>query len=476
MREKILSNFIWKFAERSGAQAIQFVVQIILARILEPKLYGTLALVTVVLAIMNVFVDSGFGNALIQKKDADELDFSTVFFFNIFICTVLYFLLFLFAPWIADYYGIDELTALIRALGLTLVISGFKNVQQAYVSRTLQFKRFFHATLLGTICAAVLGIAMAYRGYGIWALVVQYLVKALLDTIILWVTVKWHPRRGFSLHRLKELFSYGWKLLASGLLDTVYSNVSQLIIGKVYTSMDLAFYNRGNQFPQTIIENINTSMNSVLFPVMSEEQEKKDCLRSMTKRAIKVSTYVIAPMMIGLVVIAPTVVSVILSEKWLSCVPYLRIFCLIYLFYPIHTVNLNAIKALGRSDYFLKLEIVKKILGITILIFTMRFGVMAMAYGLLASSIFGQVINTWPNKRLFGYQYFDQLRDISGEVIISLVMGISVFVTGIFCVRLSQIVMMMIQIMVGFLFYLLLSVVLKMESFEYILATLRKSM
>lgn len=258
---------IWRFLERCGAQGVTFLVSIVLARLLDPSVYGTVALVTVFTAILQVFVDSGMGNALIQKKDADDLDFSSVFYFNLSACILLYVGMFFAAPLIASFYNMPDLTPVVRVLSLTLIISGVKNVQKAYVSRNLLFKKFFFATLGGTIGAAVIGIWMAWKGYGVWALVAQHLFNATLDTIILWVTVKWRPKRVFSLERLKGLFSYGWKLLVSALLDTGYNNLRSLIIGKLYTSADLAFFNRGKQFPNLVVTNINTSIDSVLLPI-----------------------------------------------------------------------------------------------------------------------------------------------------------------------------------------------------------------
>ena len=237
----VISNLVWRFAERCGAQLVSFIVSIVLARILAPEDYGTIALVTVFTAILQVFVDSGLGTALIQKKDADEIDFSSVFYFNFVVCLILYLGMFAAAPFIADFYGDVTLVPVIRILSLTIVISGVKGIQQAYVSRNMLFKRFFFSTIGGTIFSAVLGIAMAYAGFGIWALVAQQLSNTFIDTLILWITVRWRPTKSFSWTRLKYLLSFGWKLLVSSLLDTAYNNLRNLIIGKMYSSSDLAF-------------------------------------------------------------------------------------------------------------------------------------------------------------------------------------------------------------------------------------------
>ena len=471
-QKSVFYNLFWRFAERCGAQAVSLVVSIILARLLAPEAYGTIALAMVFINILQVFVDSGMGTALIQKKDADDLDFSSVFYFNIAACLVLYAGLFLAAPSIAQFYGDPALTALVRALSLTVVVSGVRNIQQSYVSRHLLFKRFFFSTIGSTLASAVVGIAMAYAGFGVWALVGQSLSNVVTGTIILWATVPWRPRRMFSWQRLKSLLSFGWKLLVSSLLDTGYNNLRSLIIGKLYSSADLAYYNQGDKLPNLVITNINTSIDSVLLPTMANEQDDPARVRSMTRRAIKTSTYVMAPLMMGLAACAEPLIRLILTEKWLPCVPFLRIFCITYMFWPIHTANLNAIKALGRSDLFLKLEIVKKIVGLTILLCTMWHGVMAMAYSLLLSSVLSQIINTWPNRKLLRYHYLNQLADILPALLLACAMGLAVY-----CIQFlgwGDLPTLCVQVPVGAALYLAGSALLRLDSFLYLRSTAEK--
>ena len=467
-----MSNMLWRLAERLGAKGVEFIVSIVLARLLVPEVYGTIALVTVFIAIMQVFVDSGLGNALVQKKDADQIDFSTVFYFNIAFCLVLYALLFLLSPLIAAFYNDPALTPVIRVLGLTIVVSGVKNVQQAYVSRHMLFHRFFFATLGGTIGAAVIGIYLAYRGYGVWALVAQQVFNVALDTIILWFTVRWRPIRAFSFDRLKVLFSFGWKLLVSLLIDTVYSEIRQLIIGKKYTKADLAFYNRAKQFPLFLTSNINTSINSVLFPAMSSVQDDRERVKAMTRRAIKTSTYIMAPMMLGLAACGKPIVQILLTDKWLPCVPYLTIFCITYMFYPIHSSNLNAIKAMGRSDLFLKLEIIKKIVGVVALLISMQFGVMAMAYSLLITNVIAQIINTWPNRELLNYSYLEQLKDILPALLLAVGMALIVYAAE--WIGLNKYLTLLIQVPLGMGIYIAGSRLLHIDSFDYVLSMLKE--
>lgn len=462
----VASNLIWRLAERWGAQGVSFVVSIVLARFLLPEDYGLVAIVTVITSILNVFIDSGMANALIQKKDADDLDFSTVFYFNMTFCIVLYLVVYIAAPWIGKLYHSQTLIPVLRVLSLTLVIAGIKNTQMSYVSKTMQFRRFFFSTLGGTITAAVVGIIMAYHGYGVWALVVQQLVNSTIDTSILWITVRWRPKLVFSFSRLRKLVSFGWKILASNLLDTVYNNVRTLIIGVIYSSSDLGLYNKGKSFPWLIIENINSAINSVLLPAMSSKQDDKESLKNMTRRSIKISTYVIAPIMMGLFFTATPLIRILLTEKWLPCVPFMRIFCVAYMFYPIHTANLNAILAKGRSDIFLKLEIIKKVVGIIALLISMNISVMAMAYSLLITTVFSMIINSWPNRKLLSYTLLEQLLDIFPGILLALGMGIGVW--SIHFLNIPDLLLLCIQVVLGILIYISGSIVFKMDSWHYI--------
>ncbi len=470
-RNSVFSNLIWRFFERIGAQLVAFVVSIVLARLLNPEAYGTVALLSVFIAILQVFVDSGLGNALIQKKEADNLDFSTVFYTNIVFCTFLYILLFIMSPYIAMYYNNSSMSSYMRVLGITVFISGIKNVQQAYVSRNMLFKKFFFSTLGGTIIAGIIGVFLALNGYGIWALIAQQVINLSIDTIILWFTVEWRPDKKFSFGRLKALFNYGSKLLVSSLLDTLYNNLRSLIIGKYYSSSDLAFYNQGDKFPQIIVTNVNTSIDSVLLPVMSKEQDDMYRVKTMTRKSIKMSTYIMAPLMMGLAFCGESVIGLILTEKWLPATLYMQIFCISYMFWPIHTANLNAIKAMGRSDIFLKLEILKKIIGLSALIVAMFISVKAIAFSLLFTTFVSQIINSTPNKKLLKYGYLEQLKDILPSVCLAILMGIVIYPISL--LGFSYFVTLIIQIPIGALIYILGSKILHLDSFNYLLGIIK---
>ena len=470
--ENVSSNLLWRLLERFGAQGVTLIVSIVLARVLDTEVYGTVALVTVITTILQVFVDCGLGSALIQKKNTDSLDFSTVFYFNFLVCVILYIGLFLLAPSISKFYKRPVLTSLIRVSGLILIISGFKNIQNAYVSRHLLFKKYFFATLGGTLTAAFIGIYMAYNGMGVWSLVTQNLVNQFIDTLILWFVVKWRPTLEFSFQRLKGLFSYSWKLLISSLLDTLWNQLRQLIIGKRYSSNDLAFYNKGNEYPYYATLALNSSIDSVLLPVMSSAQDNVYEVKVMTRRAIKTSSYILWPIMMGLAACSKTLISVILTDKWLPSVPYLIIFCIVYAFYPIHTANLNAIKALGRSDLFLKLEVIKKTLNLLIIFSTMWYGVFWLAFGSIIGSILGQLINSWPNRELLNYRYKEQILDILPYIVISVSMSLVVY--SLSFLNLANWQILFLQISVGVIFYVSISYILKIDSFHYCINIVKK--
>lgn len=471
-KNRATSGLLWTFLERFGAQCVTLIVSIILARLLDPVVFGTVAIVTVFMEILNVFIDSGLGNALIQKKDADDIDFSSVFYFNIFMCIALYLVLFFLAPLMSRFYGMAELTDIIRVMGLSLIVSGVRNIQRAFVSRKLQFKRFFFATIGGTLGAAALGIWMAYRGFGVWALVAQGLFNNVVGTVILWLTVKWRPKRVFSFTRFRGLFSFGWKLLVSDLINTVYNNLRQLIIGKMYTTQSLAMYNRGYMIPNVFVININSAIDSVLFPVMSSAQDDVNVVRAMTRRSIRISSYIMWPVMMGIAACSTPLVSILLTDKWLPCVPFLIIFCISYAFLPLQTANLNAIKALGRSEIYLKLEIIKKIVGFAILAATMWFGPLVMAASNLLFAVINYLINAFPNRKLLNYSYGQQIMDAAPPMLLS------AFMFGIvYCVRfleLSNWLTLIIQIPLGVLIYVGGSRLFKFESFTYLFSTVKE--
>lgn len=466
LQKKVFSGLFWKFGERIGAQAVSFVVSIILARLLLPSDYGVIALITIFIDIANVFVSSGFGAALVQKKDADEVDFSSVFYFSILMSWVLYGIVFAFAPAVAGFYRKPILIPVLRVMALKLPLAGVNSVQHAYVQKKMLFKRFFFSTLIGTAGSAVVGIIMAYMGFGPWALVAQYLFNSTMDTVILWFTVKWRPVWVFSYERMKTLFGFGWKMLCSELIHTSYSQVRSLIIGKVYTEKDLAFYNQGGKLPGIIVTNINSSISSVLFPAMTMKQDNKEKMKEVVRLSIRVSSYVMWPLMIGLMVMTEPVVRLIFTDKWLPCVPFMQIACIQYALEPVQTANVQAVKAMGKGRTYLIMEIVKKSFGILMIVAVMHQGVMAIALTAMVVTFFAAFVNSMPNRKFLGYTYREQLADLLPSVFLAGVMGVCVFLAG--KIPAPAIVSICIQLVSGVVTYILLSRIFKISQFEYI--------
>ena len=358
----VLSSLFWKLMERGGTQGIQFIVQIVLARLLLPEDYGLIALVTIFIALANTFIQSGFNTALIQKKDADEVDFSSVLYLSLLAAGILYIVLYMSSSVIANFYQEPELTSVLRVLSITLFFGAFNSIQNAYVAKNMMFKELFFSSLGAMLISGVVGVIAAYMGFGVWALVIQQLTNQCMVTVIMWFTVKWRPKFIFSLKRVKVLFSYGSRLLASALISRLYMDIGTLIIGRIYSPAILGFYNRGEQFPQLIVSNIDGSIQSVMLPTLSAHQDDRVRVKDMVRRSIVTSSFIMLPMMVGLAVVAEPVVKILLTDKWLPSVPFLRIFCASYALMPVHTANLQAINALGRSDIFLRLEIIKNII------------------------------------------------------------------------------------------------------------------
>ena len=417
----IVNGFFWRFAERCGVQLISAVVSILLARILTPDDYGKVALVTVFNNIMYVLLDCGIGTALVQKKEVDELDYSSAFFFSIVISFVLYGGMFVAAPYLAAFYNDPSMTPIFRGISLTVAVCGIKTIQQAHVTRNMKFQYFFYSS--------------------------------------------WRPKMEFSWQHLKGLLSYGWKLLASSLSSVIYNNLRSLIIGKMYTSADLAYYNQGDNLTYNIASSVDTSIESVLFPVMSSLQDDRAQVKNMTRRSIKTCTYIIAPVMMSTAFCAEPLVRLILTEKWLPCVLFLRVFCLGYACWPIITANLNAAKAVGRSDLYLKCQLLNEGVCILLLLATFRVSVEAIAYGMLITNVVTQILDAQLNKKLIGYGYLEQMRDILPTLLLAAGAGLCMYL--VIFLHLPDLLTVIIQVVVGLGIYLTGSAILELDTFEY---------
>ena len=473
LKNKAFSGMIWKFMERICAQVVSLIVSIVLARILMPDDYSIVSIVTIFFTFCNVFISGGLNTALIQKKDADVEDYSTVLHTSMFVALILYMVMFFLAPSIANLYSKQILIPVIRIMSLTFFINAFKSVLSAYTSSNLQFKKFFFSTIVGTIISAFVGIYMAINGYGAWALVAQQMTNSLLDTLILYLTTKYRIIFKVSFKKLKSLFSYGWKIFVSSIISVIYDQINPLIVGVKYTSKDLAYYSKGQSYPGLINSTISDTLQSVLFPIMSKVQDNKEMVLSVTRKYIKVASYVIFPMMIGLFSVSDIFVEVVLTEKWLPIVPYIQIFCFSYMLNIIQVGNLQAIKAIGRSDITLILEIVKKsfYLIIIILFVILSKNPIVLALSSIVCTVFATVVNTYPNRKLLGYKYKYQLNDLLPNLIISIIMGIVVYL--IKYIQISKVLILILHVFIGIIVYILLSKFTKNENLYYLIDYVR---
>lgn len=464
IQNKAINGLFWSFFERIGQQGIQFLITIILARLLLPEQFGLIAMLTIFMAVAQSFVDSGFGSALIQKQDASHLDECSIFYFNIMVGCMVAGLLFLSAPWIAAFYRIPLLTPLARVLSLNLIINAFGVVHTALITKRIDFKAQMKVSVVAGILSGSIGIAMAYRGYGVWSLVAQSIASNLFRTALLWFFLPWRPSWMFSWVSLRSMFSFGSKLLYSGLLDTIYNNLYLVVIGKMFSATELGYYTRAAQtqlFPSAIL---SSTVNRVTFPVFSSMQDDMARLKRATRKALSSLAMFNFPLMIGLAVVAKPLVLVLLTDKWLPCVPYLQLLCVVGLLYPLHVINLNVLMAQGRSDLFFRLEIYKKATITAAIFLTARWGIIAMIYGQIATSILAYYMNSYYTGKLISYPPSEQIKDFFPLLFLASLMGFGVFLAGYLPLH-NNLALLLSQVSIGIILYISLCSFAKLSSF-----------
>ena len=452
LKQKTTKGIFWSTIERFSNQGMSFLFSVILARMLDPSDFGIIAMISIFFAVAQSFVDSGFSNALVRKTDRREEDLSTCFYFNIGVGIMAYIVLFLIAPLVASFYNQPILSPIIRITGLGVVLNSLCVVQQALFTIKIDFKSQAKVTLSATIISGIVGVILAYQGYGVWALVWQGVVMTSARMALLWLMSKWRPTTGFSKSSFNYLFGYGSKLLASGLLDTIYNNIYPIVIGKFYTPAQLGNYSRALSFAQLPSSNITSILQRVTFPVLSTIQDDIPRLQANYRRLLKLSAFIIFPLMMGLAAVAFPMIRLILTPKWEGCSLYLQIICFALMWYPIHAINLNLLQVKGRSDLFLRLEIIKKIVGVCIMCITIPLGIAAMCIGMVASSLISLFINTYYTGKLIDIGYLKQMRDLTPIFINSLIMGGIVY----FSIQISDndILQLSLSIIVGVLSYI----------------------
>lgn len=431
IKSKIMSGVFWQGLERVGSYGINFVVSIILARLLSPEEFGVVAIMMVFIALSQVFIDSGFSTALIQKKDIEEADCCSVFYINIAMGLVLYGILFFVSPYIAELYETETLSLYLHVFSLVIIIRSFSIVQNALLRKRLLFHLSFRISWVALIISGIVGICMAYSGCGVWSLIAQQLTNAVVTVIMQWYWVKWRPQWLFDWNHTQKLFNFGWKMFCSSFLETLYNEIYSIIIGKIDDLKTLSYYNRGQSYPQIGMNIINSTIGTVLLPAFSELQNDRTKIRDLAARSLKAIMFVVTPALAFLFVFADSITILLLTEKWLPCVIFMRLCCIQFYFWPFHTTNLQIITACGRSDVFLILEIIKKIQAIVVIAGTIRFGVVTMVAAGAAMGLVGMIENSWYNRKLIGYAPWQQLRDVSPSIFITGLASVIVYYTTV---------------------------------------------
>lgn len=455
LKTKSIRAAMWSFIEAVGLRGVQFAIGIILARLLLPDQFGLIGMLTIFLAVAQTFLDSGFGAALIQRQDITEKDTSSIFYFNLLVGVFAAGSLCIIAPGVADFYNQPVLTPLLRLMSLLLVINAFGLVQNILLVKAIDFKTQTKVSLIASVISGIIGVAMAYRGYGVWSLAAQQLSSASFRVILLWMFNSWRPVLLFSLQSLRELFAFGSKLLASSLLNTIFDNIYLIVIGKLFSPADLGYFTRANNIQHLPSQTLSGMVGRVTFPVFSTIQDDPVRIKRGMKKALTVLVLGNFPMMIGLAVVAQPLVLVLLTEKWLPCVPYLQLLCLVGLMLPLHLVNLNVLQAMGRSDLFLRLEIIKKALVVLNIAITWRWGITAMIFGQITISFVSYYLNAYYNRALLNYSIWEQIRDLYPYLLAALMMGGAMNALEHLSIA-SPLWLLIIQIVTGGVVYLLL--------------------
>lgn len=467
IKNKTVTGFFWQLSQKVLCQVVSFGISVVLARLLLPSDYGVIAICSMFLVLTGIFIGGGLGTALVQKKNADDIDFCTVFYSGLVLSIVVYLAVFFAAPYIAIFFKNEQITAVIRVLALSMPIGTLSGVQNAFVSKQMMFKKFFYSSLIGTIASGAVGLGMALTGFGVWALVGQNLVSTITNTLVLFCIIDWHPKLIFSYERFKQLFSFGWKMAVVNILTTFFYQLKGYVIGYKYSAAQLAYYNRGEGLPGILYNNINGTISDVLFPALSQLQDDKEALKRALSRAMRISSFFLIPALFGLAAISDKLVIIIFSEKWAPSIPFMQVICMISCSDILGMANYQAIKAVGRADTLLKMEFLKRPAMFAILIATMFISPLAIAVGQLVYSILAFVVNAYPNRKYIGYPIWQQMKDVGKNFLISLVMAIVVYLLG--TLGLNMYVSVVLQVVTGALLYYVMSRTLNKEDYGYVM-------
>ncbi len=466
MRNSVVKNIVWSVVERLSSQIVFFAVSILIARIIDPTEYGVVATITVIVNIFGGAIQSGFSSALIYKKEATKEDYSIAFWCTLVMCLVFYIVLFLVAPLVAIFYQNGKIILLMRVQSIQIILQGIHSIPFAYVSKKMEFKKNYVATIMGVLVSSGFSLLLAFTGFGVWALVFTTSIEVLISATVLWVFTRLRIQLVFRMDIAKEMFSYCWKLMGVDMLNSAYSNINSMIIGKKYNTAEVAYYNRAYSLPQTLLGSANTAVSKVLFPAFAENSDSNAILHNL-RRSIKTINYVTFPMLTGLLAISEELILVLYTKKWAATIPYLNVMCFIWMFQPVQTCVIQAFKAIGKSDEYFKLEIIKKIFSIALLVVSvLAFNTpLALAYALGAGQIFSTLMNSSSLKKHLRYSYKQQIVDMSASMGLCAIMFLLTYGVGLFFSGMK--VRLVVRVFVGVMSYLILSVVTKNEQFKF---------
>lgn len=466
IKDKAISGFFWQLAQKLIGQAIQFVVSVVLARLLMPEDFGIIALSGMFMLLVNVVLSGGLHLALVQKKDADDKDFSTIYVAGMGFALIFYIIIFFSAPYVAVAFGNQLACPVLRVLGLNTIIGSLSGVQGAYISRNLQFKKFFYVSLIGQVLSGVVGLGMAYSGCGVWALVGQSMTSAISSTITLSIIVPWHPQIKFYWVRFKEMYAFAWKQMVATIVATVSNQMRGYAIGIKYSASDLAYYNRGDGIPQMLYSQIFLTLKSVMMPAMARMQDDTEAVKNALRRSMKLSSYALTPALLGLAALSSNLVLALYTEKWIMAVPYMQMICIMYCFLLLGNMNIEALTAMGRTDIVMPLETGKSIAMLSILAVTVFISPLAIAAGQTIYSIGACFFNMWPNKRILNYPIGQQFKDVGSNIVMSVIMAVFVLFIGYLPINLY--ICIILQIIFGVSLYWGMSVLFRNDSYYYL--------
>lgn len=472
LKKQVVSGMIWKFFERGSMQIVNFILQIVLARLLVPEDYGVITLLNVFILFSTTLINNGLGNALIQKKNSDDTDFNTIFYLQLGLAAFLMAVLFFCAPLISGFYNDENLTIYLRVMSIILLFEALSSIQLTALRKALQFKKSFYANVLGVITHGGVGIALAYMGFGCWALILSQIAMKIVVFLTLLFIVKWRPKRLFSFKRFKSLFSYSWKLTVGWLIGTLHQSLFSLVVGKFYSKDVLGYYNRGQNLPQTVTTTLNETISNVMFPALAKVQDDEVKMKNATRRMMSLAAFLVFPVMAGIVAVSEPFVYVALTSKWAPCIPMMQLFCISFGINIISTTNMQAFNAIGRSDIFLKLEVIKRSLSLALLFVTSFISIYAVIIGLAFMGLFSLFYNTFPNRKLLGYTIKEQIADMGPSLLLSLVMMGILFLFDFLPV--SHLINLILKVVLGIAIYAALSIILKLKTATYIIGIIKK--